>query len=61
MGIKEFIEMIDEMMVNPPMRGDIALSDLRNLLLQKQKEERVLNLVNKQYKEAWVRSVDGNI
>ena len=53
--------MIDEMMVNPPMRGDIALSDLRNLLLQKQKEERVLNLVNKQYKEAWVRSVDGNI
>ena len=61
MDVKEFIKMIDEMMENPPMRGDIALSDLRNLLLQKQEQERLLNLVNKQYTEAWARSVGGNV
>ena len=61
MDVKEFIKMIDEMMENPPMRGDIALSDLRNLLLEKQEQERLLNLANKQYANAWARSVGGNV
>ena len=61
MDVKEFIKMIDEMMENPPMRGDIALSDLRNLLLEKQEQERLFNLANEQYANAWARSVGGNV
>lgn len=61
MDVKEFIKMIDEMMINPPMRGDIALSDLRNLLLEKQEQERLFNLANEQYANAWARSVGGNV
>jgi hypothetical protein len=56
MEVREFIKMIDKMLENPPMRGDVALSDLRNLVEEKEKE-RLLDLVSKQYAEAWVKSV----
>jgi hypothetical protein len=55
MELREVLNMIDKMMENPPMRGDVALSDLRNLLAEKE-TDRVLNLINKQYEEAWDRS-----
>jgi hypothetical protein len=61
MELNEIIAIIDEMMVNPPMRGDIALSDLRNLLLEKQEQKRLYNLANKSYAEAWARSVENNV
>jgi hypothetical protein len=34
-GKADLIKLIEEMLVNPPMRGDIALSDLRRAVLEK--------------------------
>lgn len=52
MELTEVLNLIDKMMENPPMRGDVALSDLRNLLAEKE-AERLLNLIDKQYAQAW--------
>ena len=52
MELREVLNIIDKMIENPPMRGDVALTDLRNLLVEKE-TDRVLNLINKQYAEAW--------
>ena len=36
---EQVVKLIDEMLTDPPMRGDVALSDLRRLLVGAEKKE----------------------